>query len=263
MIDIETRKSPVYEGDGSSTGPYSFDFRIWDDTQVIVVTAKSSELRDVKTVRILEPVTDFTVTLNDDGEGGYITLTEPLEKGRPLVILSGIPYLQPLGLERLGTFNPDDLVAAWDRNCALIQQLCERLSRAVVIPPTVKMHPYKLVCMLIQAALDAKKSAEAAEDYWNRCQAIWELIHEYSWDIPHLVPTIQAVRDYPHDGYFWVPGMAPTESRADISNRFVVVDGEEKTIGEWISDLVHETGNTSGELDPDPLETYLDARGEI
>lgn len=246
MIDIETRKSPVYEGDGTSTGPFSFDFKVWDSAQVIVVTAATSKIQDVATVKILEYATDYTVTLGEE-TGGEINLVEPLGEGCPLVILSGIPYLQPFTMERLGTFNPEDLVKAWDRNCALIQQLCERLSRAIIMPPTVDMHPYDFIVKLIQAALDAKKhadesedSANAAAEYLEKCKEIWDYIYAYSWDIPHIAHSVQEIRDYPYDGYFWLTGMAPSESTANITNRFVTVRGEEKTVGEWFESLYGE-----------------------
>ncbi|WP_337645688.1 right-handed parallel beta-helix repeat-containing protein, partial [Duodenibacillus massiliensis] len=51
---------------------------------------------------------------------------------------------------------------------------------------------------------------------------IKDLIERYSWDIPHLVNSLEEVEAYPYDGYFWVKGYGnPGNAGEDISNRLV------------------------------------------
>ena len=127
MIDLEGRVSPVYEGSGT-VGPFSFPFKVWKTDQVAVAVKESEDA----VPRLLGP-SEFTVSLGED-KGGTVTLNVPLATGGKLVILSDIPYLQSVALENMGLFNPEDLEKAWDTNTALIQQLKEKLDRAVLAP---------------------------------------------------------------------------------------------------------------------------------
>lgn len=158
MIDLEGRVSPVYEGSGT-TGPFSFAFKVWKTDQITVVVKESEEAAP----RLLGP-SEFTVSLGED-KGGTVTLNTPLATGGKLVILSDIPYLQSVALENMGLFNPEDLEKAWDTNTALIQQLKEKLDRAV-LAPIFGETPEEFTESLFTArdeAVDAKGAAETAQ----------------------------------------------------------------------------------------------------
>lgn len=158
MIDLEGRVSPVYEGSGT-TGPFSFAFKVWKTDQVAVAVKESEEAAP----RLLGP-SEFTVSLGED-KGGTVTLNTPLATGGKLVILSDIPYLQSVALENMGLFNPEDLEKAWDTNTALIQQLKEKLDRAV-LAPLFGETPEEFTESLFTArdeAVDAKGAAETAQ----------------------------------------------------------------------------------------------------
>lgn len=158
MLNEQVRRSPTYEGTGTN-GPFSFDFKIFRPTQVAV------ELKTVGAVypRTLE-ASEYETVLNEKGEGGQVTLAMPLRVGESLSIVSAIPYDQILGLDRMGSFNPEDLVAAWDRNCALIQQLLEKLSRAILLPPMSEMTADELVYRLLETYELAQQVVAIADE---------------------------------------------------------------------------------------------------
>lgn len=238
MIDTETRKSPIYEGDGT-TETFPFDFKVWQNDQVSVVVSDSNSLEEISTVKVLES-TEFSVSLND--VGGSVALTSPLAVGQYLVILSNVPYLQQLTLERLGVFNPEDLVKAWDTNCALIQQLVEKLDRAILLPPTVENKTSGIILAILKAAQEAKDAADQAKEYMEACEEIREEMRLYSYDLPHLVDSLSEVAAYPNDGFFAVGGFGdPGGNGQNISNRVVKAEGstELRTLGERFADIVN------------------------
>ena len=158
MIDLEGRSSPVYEGSGT-TGPFSFPFKVWKTDEVGVVIQESADAAP----RILGP-SEYTATLDED-KGGSVTLNTALATGGKLMIFSNVAYLQTVGLENMGLFNPEDLEKAWDTNTVLIQQLKETLDRAVVAPYFGES-PEEFTESLFTArdeAVDAKGAAETAQ----------------------------------------------------------------------------------------------------
>lgn len=238
MIDKETRKSPIYEGDGT-TETFPFDFKVWQNDQVSVVVSDSNSLEEISTVKVLES-TEFSVSLND--VGGSVALTSPLAVGQYLVILSNVPYLQQLTLERLGVFNPEDFVKAWDTNCALIQQLVEKLDRAILLPPTVENKTSGIILAILKAAQEAKDAADQAKEYMEACEEIREEMRLYHYDLPHLVDSLSEVAAYPNDGFFAVGGFGdPGGNGQNISNRVVKAEGstELRALGNRFADVVN------------------------
>lgn len=236
MLNEQVRRSPTYEGTGT-TGPFSFDFKVFDATQISVELTAAGAFAP----RTLE-ASEYEAVLNEDGEGGQVTLAMPLQVGEKLSIVSAIPYDQPMGLSRMGSFNPDDLVTAWDRNCALIQQLLEKLRRAVLAPGNTDVNPWTIFAQIFQALKEAKEAAESAEQYAELCEEIKQYIEVYSWDIPHLVNSIRDVENYPYDGFFVVGGYGnPGHNGQNISNRYVKAEGssELRTLGERFADIVN------------------------
>lgn len=61
-----------------------------------------------------------------------------------------------------------------------------------------------------------------AKDYADKVEAIGTNIEKYSWDIPHIVNSLEEVEQYDYDGYFWVRGFGDAGINGeDISNRLV------------------------------------------
>lgn len=236
MISTESRRSSVYVGDGSTVA-FSFPFKIFNSDEVSVVTSDGTLAPNLYSVRL------------NDTAGGVVTLNSPLATGTKLVIISAIPYTQGLGLTAQGRFNPEDLNKAWDKNCALIQQVKDTADRAITAPDFYEGTSSDFVKDLFaverkasESAAEASTQAAQAAESAAACEEIKQNIFIYSWDIPHVVDTLEDVEKYPFDGFFAVGGYGdPGHHGQDISNRVVKARGstELRTLGERFSDVVN------------------------
>lgn len=149
MISTESRRSSVYVGDGSSVA-FSFPFKIFNSDEVSVVTSDGILASNLYSVRL------------NDTAGGVVTLNSPLAHGVKLVIISAIPYTQGLGLTAQGAFNPDDLNKAWDKNCALVQQVLDLAKRSARAPEFYEGNAENFADEVFSARDEAKAQASAA-----------------------------------------------------------------------------------------------------
>lgn len=217
-IQSQLRRSDIYVGDGVQT-QFSFSFKLLksEDAEVHVAPPHGVDA-------VLNP-NAYVCVLNDDQDvnpGGKITLKEPLVKGAALAVISGEAYVQPTVFTNRGAFFPTVLNDSLDRLTILCQQLVEQVSRALITDPTDTITPRQLRDKLLAAVDDAIAAAGASKEALAACEAIKGLIERYSWDIPHLVNSLEEVEAYPFDGYFWVKGYGnPGNAGEDISNRLV------------------------------------------
>lgn len=158
MINTEVRRSQTYVGTGEVSS-YTFPFRVFGMDQItVLVRPEDGEAAEL-------PKSAYSVSLastSQQSTGGTVTLNEPLAEGSKLVILSSIPYTQLLALQNQGAFSPSDLNAAWDKNCALIQQVKDQLDRAVLTPELGDETPEEFTESLFVARDKAVASASAA-----------------------------------------------------------------------------------------------------
>lgn len=232
LDNIERRV--VYEGDGSLKD-FPFSFVVFKDSD-ITVSRSIDENRD-ETVA----TTEYSVELSDDGTGTVHFVEAPAE-GIRIAILSAVPETQPMKLTTYDGFDPEVLNDSADRIVALIQQLLEKVQRAVILSPTDPMSANTLRDRLFQAAKEALESAQSAEEALAACEQIRQLIEQYSWDIPHIVDSIRDVENYPYDGLFAVAGFGNAGGKGqNISNRYVKAEGstELRTLGERFADVVN------------------------
>lgn len=241
-VEYIKRLAGPYVGDGTGQKTFSFGFLIFEESDVYVAVATSSDSEPSD----LQQGTDYTVSMNADQSatpGGTITLTSEtgLAKDAVLVIGSAVDYTQTLDLTNYTRFPPERITTELDRIVVMIQQIVELLGRVVQVPPTSSISPSDLFFKLLNAAESAAQSAEDAAASLAACEQIRQLIEQYSWDIPHLVDNLQQVADYPYDGYFWVSGFGKVPPGQDISNRYVKANGSttQRTLGERFSDVVN------------------------
>jgi hypothetical protein len=131
-ISTEIRRAGPYAGNGSTTA-FAFVFKVFATSQVRVTRAVVAT--GVETTLAL--TTDYTVTLNanqDTNPGGTVTLLVAPTAAQSVTITSNVLNLQPTALANLGGFYPDVINDSLDRATIQIQQLDERLDRALVIP---------------------------------------------------------------------------------------------------------------------------------
>lgn len=239
MIEYVKRLAGPFTAEGQTDLP--FGFKIFEPTDVFVATSTDPNTSS----SMLVYGKDYSVNMNPDQEavpGGKVVLSDPVAKGQVVVVGSAVAYTQNMQLTNFSRFPPEIINESLDRIVVQIQQLVELTGRTISLPPTSNLTVSEFLDNLFNAAKSAAKSAEEAKKFAQICEEIKQNIFIYSWDIPHVVETINDVENYPYDGYFWVGGHGdPGQHGHDISNRFVKANGstELRTLGERFSDVVN------------------------
>jgi hypothetical protein len=147
-----------YTGTGSLRD-YEFDFKIFTDSELVVSVA-DDDGTDISDDYVLD--TDYTVTINDDDTGGYITLTTELPADYTLVLTPGLEITQNTSINPQGGFDPAVVENALDRLTVICKQLQEQLDRAVKIAITSETDVDDYLTDAQTAATAAAASAAAA-----------------------------------------------------------------------------------------------------
>lgn len=148
-VSSQTRKAGPYSGTGS-TGPFTFSFKVFQASDLLVVKADSSGIETTLTL-----TTDYTVSLNADqnaNPGGTITLVAALAVGYTMVISSQVPYLQETDLTNQGGFYPEVITDALDKLTIEAQQLKGEVDRSAKLPITSTADADALVADIIRIA---------------------------------------------------------------------------------------------------------------
>lgn len=127
-ISSSNRKAGPYVGTGITTA-FPFSFKVFQASEVVVIR---TDLIGAETTLTL--TTDYTINLNanqDANPGGTINMLIAPPSGYLLTATSGLQDLQPVTLTNMGGFYPKVINDALDRVTILIQQLSEKVSRAV------------------------------------------------------------------------------------------------------------------------------------
>lgn len=227
------RRSPVYVGTGS-VRDFAFSFRIFAADQVTVQRLKEGEA-----VPSAVPPDEYAVSFAEDG--GTVSFITPPAKSDMLVILSNVPYTQDLGLNDFGAFNPSDLTQAWDKNTALIQQIKDKVDKAVTIPDIPEQTPQEFAEEIMQASSDAAAAADRAEASAQEAADKAEEVKTYSYDIPRVTDSLDKLAAGP-DGLYALTGMGDKgDPGEDISNRVVKVPESTalRALGDRFADVVN------------------------
>lgn len=239
MIEYVKRLAGPFTAEGATNLP--FGFKIFDPTDVFVAASTDPNVSSMALVY----GKDYSVTMNADQDavpGGTVVLNSPISSGQVVVIGSAVAYTQNTQLTNFSRFPPEIINESLDRIVVQIQQLVELTGRTISLPPTSSLTVSEFLDNLLNAAKDAANSADEAAQYARICEEIKQNIFIYSWDIPHVVDTLDDVEKYPYDGFFAVGGYGdPGHHGQDISNRVVKASGstELRTLGERFSDVVN------------------------
>ena len=165
MAVDSTERRVVYAGNGKTTA-FPFVFKVFADTDVSVLVGKPDGSEASVELKVNS---DYTVVLNADQSttpGGTVTVKVAPAEGYNLAVVSAVLYTQPMVLTPCGGFNPETLNDNSDLQCIQIQEIVERLNRAITTDPTDELTPGELKQKLLDAANDAtviaKGYAEAA-----------------------------------------------------------------------------------------------------
>lgn len=239
MIEYVKRLAGPFTAEGATNLP--FGFKIFDPTDVFVAASTDPNVSSTALVY----GRDYSVKMNADQDavpGGTVVLNSPISSGQFVVVGSAVAYTQNMQLTNYSRFPPEIINEAMDRVVVQIQQLVELTGRTISLPPTSNLTVSEFLDNLFNAAKSAAKSAEEAKKFAQICEEIKQNIFIYSWDIPHVVDTLDDVEKYPYDGFFAVGGYGdPGHHGQDISNRVVKARGstELRTLGDRFADVVN------------------------
>ncbi|MDQ9997468.1 hypothetical protein RFZ46_06400 [Acinetobacter baumannii] len=116
-VPISDRLSQLYVGNGTNTR-FDFTFRIFQQEDLTGVAIRKKGNTDFETV---DPST-YTVTLNADDMGGFVTFNTAPSKGTYFYIAGATPLDQLLDITNYDNFYPDAIERALDKLTALLQE---------------------------------------------------------------------------------------------------------------------------------------------
>ena len=144
----------VYEGNGAATS-FPFAFKVWSTDQLnISTTSPKGET---------SPAQGWTANIGESG--GTVTYLHdgaPLPAGWRLAIVRNMPFEQGIDLISASRFDPQVIEDGLDQATAELQQLNEKLARAVIMPATSDKSPEEVVASIYSSRDAAAQNATAA-----------------------------------------------------------------------------------------------------
>ena len=144
----------VYQGNGAATA-FPFAFKVWSTDQ-LSVSITSPEGRTTA-------AQGWTANLGENG--GTLTYLHngvPLPDGWRLAIVRDMPFAQGIDLVSASRFDPQVIEDGLDQAIAELQQLNEKITRAVILPATSEQSPEDLVLSIYASRDGAEASVTAA-----------------------------------------------------------------------------------------------------
>lgn len=145
-----------YVGNDSAT-EWGFTFSTTADSDVAVYLKLDGE-----TQRKLD-ASEYTLVRGESG--GTVTYPKsgsPLTSGDTIAVIRETPYKNAFDFKNQSDFSPSDIEDSDDDKTRQIQQVAEKLERAVIVEATDDTDPQQLITDLQQSAIDASTAASAA-----------------------------------------------------------------------------------------------------
>lgn len=158
MTVTSTSNKIIYTGSGT-TGPFVYNFKIFEDTDLEVVKYTISDGISVT----LALTTDYTVTGAGDDSGGTVTLIASLSSSYKLILRRVLPITQEIDYIANDPFPAATHEEALDRSTMINQQQQELLDRAVLVPLGTTTDPEDLLAQIEASAATATAAADTAE----------------------------------------------------------------------------------------------------
>lgn len=153
----------VYQGNGAATA-FPFAFKVWSTDQ-LSVSLTSPEGRT-------SPAQGWSASLGESGGTvTYLHSSAPLPAGWRLAIVRDMPLAQGIDLVSASRFDPQVIEDGLDQATAELQQLNEKITRAILLPATSDQSPEDVVQAIYASRDAAAASASAASTQAAAAQA--------------------------------------------------------------------------------------------
>ena len=156
MISTTDNKK-MFNGSGT-TGPFTFDFRFFYNTEIHVVKTSTSGVDTELTENV-----GYTLSGAGSYSGGSVTISSALASGEKLTIYRDVALVQPVDLRNKGAFFAEIHEDVFDRMTMVGQQLQEQIDRCAKIPITDSTDAAQLVSDIISLSANMD-SIEAVLD---------------------------------------------------------------------------------------------------
>ncbi len=157
MTITSTSSKITYTGSGT-TGPFTYNFKIFEDTDLEVTKYTIADGTSV----VLALTTDYTVTGAGDAAGGTVTLVATLSSSYKLIIRRLLPITQEIDYIANDPFPAATHEEALDRSTMINQQQQEQIDRAVLVPVGTTTNPEDLLEQIEANAATAEAAADTA-----------------------------------------------------------------------------------------------------
>jgi hypothetical protein len=127
-ISNQDARTGPYSGNGSTT-EFAYDFKVIDESHLVVTLKDSSDVETVQTI-----VTQYTVSGVGDAGGGTVTMVTPPASGETLTLSRSVPRTQEVDLVNRGAVQPEVLETAYDKLTQQIQDQAELFARIPRFP---------------------------------------------------------------------------------------------------------------------------------
>ena len=144
----------VYQGNGAATA-FPFAFKVWSTDQLSVsITSPQGRTTAAQ---------GWTASLGESGGTlTYLHNGTPLPDGWRRAIVRDMPFAQGIDLVSASRFDPQVIEDGLDQAIAELQQLNEKITRAVILPATSEQSPEDVVLSIYASRDTAEASATAA-----------------------------------------------------------------------------------------------------
>jgi hypothetical protein len=158
-VENQDNKKRV-QGNGSTVDiPFSFRVLEESDLKVYYVT-RATNVAVLKTQDV-----DYTVVLDDDGEGGTVTMSVAQPSTIDILLLNLLEYTQPADLPSEGNFNETAVEAALDRSRLIDIQIKEEVNRCLKLKTEDVLNTTSYAGLFITAQATADRQGRIIK--WN------------------------------------------------------------------------------------------------
>ena len=197
----------VYQGNGAATA-FPFAFKVWSTDQLSVsITSPQGRTTAAQ---------GGTASLGE--RGGTLTYLHngtPLPDGWRLAIVRDMPFAQGIDLVSASRFDPQVIEDGLDQATAELQQLNEKITRAVIMPATSEQSPEDMV-LSIYASRDA--AAASASEASAQSTAAQSSAHEAKISAGDAASSATAAALSAAEAEAASGGLAPRMDAVEIKN---------------------------------------------
>jgi len=168
-----TDRRVQYTGD-DQTKEFTFNFRVWDKSQIKVYQANEDEVWSE-----IDITDQCEVEINDDNTG-TLKFTSAPKAGVTIAIVREMPFIQEDEYINGTRFNPEEIEDRFDQDCAERQELLDGLDRAIKVPNTSTQTPEEVYETLIRGSAIIQLYFNELTEIYN---SIFQLYGEFKGEI--------------------------------------------------------------------------------